>query len=88
MLTGSKNPPVKEVIDHGLVPVLVRLISPAFACVRDEGALDTACSLHYEVAWALTNVASGSSDETKTVVKAGAIPYFVALLKSTDLSVR
>jgi len=87
MLTCGKNPPIKQVIELGIVPALVRFLSSSYAHVRDPSDSPTSCSLHFEAAWALTNVASGSSDDTRAVVQAGAIPYFVALLQSNDLSV-
>lgn len=76
MLSRERNPPIDVVIEKGLVPVLIHFLDD----FKNE-------AIQFESAWALTNIASGSSDQTKTVIAAGAIPKFIALLRSPTANV-
>lgn len=77
ILSREYSPPIEDFIQAGLVPRFVSLL----------GCHDSP-SLQFESAWTLTNIASGNCDQTMTVVKAGGIPKFAALLKSPDCNVR
>eukprot|EP00455_Lapot_gusevi_P047781 TRINITY_DN6511_c0_g3_i1.p1 TRINITY_DN6511_c0_g3~~TRINITY_DN6511_c0_g3_i1.p1 ORF type:complete len:532 (+),score=234.59 TRINITY_DN6511_c0_g3_i1:88-1683(+) len=76
LLSIERNPPINEVIASGVVPILVVLLAHPEPLIQ------------FEASWALTNIASGTSEHTKVVIDHGAIPYFINLLRSSDDDVR
>lgn len=76
LLSSDRNPPIDALINSGILPVLVNCLA----------ASDNP-SLQFEAAWALTNIASGTSQQTQAVVEANAVPLFLTLLASPQQNV-
>lgn len=72
-LLSLKDPPIDDVIEMGLVPKLVEYL---------DASIDPAIQM--EAAWALTNMCSGSSEQSMYIIKEGAVGKFVNLLKSPN----
>lgn len=71
LLHHDRSPPtIDAVINQGVVPILVDFLT-------DFGN----STFQFEASWALANVATGNTEQTKTVINAGAIPHLISLLK-------
>merc|ERR1712156_446060 len=69
----QEAPPIDDMIRIGILPLLTNFLQ------RHQDP-----NLQYEAAWTLTNIASGTADHTKEVVKSGAVPHLIALMSHSD----
>ena len=76
LLSFVDNPPIQNVIDANLLPVLLSLVG------REDFP-----RLQFEVLWCLTNIASGKSEHVQALIDKGAIPIFISLLGSSQQNI-
>ncbi len=67
---------IEEIIDAGLVPKLIEFLESKNT------------DLQFESTWALTNIASGTSKQTRYVVDSGALPKLIKLIESKNSDVK
>eukprot|EP00914_Ancora_sagittata_P025342 GHVO01050384.1.p1 GENE.GHVO01050384.1~~GHVO01050384.1.p1 ORF type:complete len:328 (+),score=31.03 GHVO01050384.1:34-1017(+) len=77
LLSIPNNPPIQDIINSGVVPRFVQLLKE---CRQPK--------LEYDCLWVLTNITSGTSEQTRVVVENGVIPLFVRLVSSKNICLR
>mmetsp|Transcript_34642 Transcript_34642/g.80886 ORF Transcript_34642/g.80886 Transcript_34642/m.80886 type:complete len:552 (-) Transcript_34642:130-1785(-) len=77
MLSVEQSPPIQAVIQAGIVGRFIEFLKRV-----------NQPDLQFEAAWVLTNIASGTADQTRVVVEHGALPIFIELLQSPNDDVR
>jgi hypothetical protein len=68
LLSSDRNPPIDDLTKSGILPILVKCLE------RDDNP-----SLQFEAAWALTDIASGTSAQTQAVVQSSKSIKFLTL---------
>jgi len=76
LLSIEKNPPIEQILATNVLPQLIQLLG------------STNSKMQFEAAWAITNIASGTSEQTQKVVQAGGVQAFIYLLGSPDAELR
>nr|CAB3260065.1 importin subunit alpha-1-like [Phallusia mammillata] len=76
ILSRERHPPINKMVEANIVKKLVEFLK-----------WENNPSMQFESAWALTNIASGNSEQTKAVVYAGAVPNLIELLSNPNKNV-
>lgn len=97
LLSRDPNPPIDEVINAEILDRIVDflrnnnnptlqvcngLCTPPSKASKLIAIMFTVRSKQFEAAWAVTNIASGTSEQTRKVVEKGVIPIFIELLST------
>lgn len=80
----EKNPPIAEVLQYGVTARFVELLV-GHNLPADNPIVE---KIQFEAAWALTNIASGSPEQTQHVVELGTVPIFIQFLQHNNPELR
>lgn len=86
LLSNDATPPIDDVIRANILPRVVGFLS--LACpVFNNGNQENIDEIRIEAAWILTNVASGTNEQTEAVVGLGAIKLLIDILGDNIASI-
>ncbi|KAJ3430487.1 importin subunit alpha [Anaeramoeba flamelloides] len=77
MLSVAGDPPIMEILETNLLQTFIQFLQ------QTENEI-----LQFESAWILSNICSGTTNQTEQVVQLGVIPLFFEGLESQNLSLR
>jgi hypothetical protein len=75
LLQVEMNPPIQEIVDLGIVPRLVQLAG------EPDDTTTGLDGLQVQTLWGLTNITSGTHQQTQVVVDAGVLPVVARILE-------
>ena len=73
LLSKEKNPPIQEILNTGILSNLVHFLKE-----------DNDVQLKFEIAWILTNIASGTSEQTYKLIESEAVPILIELFQGSN----
>jgi len=73
LLSMERNPPIDQIVNAGVLPIFVQFLQRV-----DQP------QLQFEAAWAITNIASGTSEHVEKVIQSNAPIIFIQLLNSPN----
>ena len=73
LLSIEKNPPIQDILNSNILPLLIQYL--------DE---EKDIQIKFEIAWIVTNIASGTSEQTYELIKSGTIPILIKLIENSN----
>ncbi|KAM0672986.1 hypothetical protein GVAV_003561 [Gurleya vavrai] len=85
LLSIERKPPIDDIINSGILPRVAEFLSSACP-VYANGDQETISGIRIESAWIITNIASGDSKQTNSVVKLGVVKLLIDILVEGPVS--
>lgn len=73
LLSIEKNPPIQDILDSEILPLLIQYLD------KEKNT-----QIKFEIAWIITNIASGTSEQTYELIKSGTIPILIKLIENSN----
>jgi len=77
LISIENDPPIEEIIHSGALPILIDFLKNS-----------TESQLQFEAAWIITNIASGTSEQTLVLINYGVVKILIDLLETQNENVK